>query len=65
MTRLNVYYVLANIGPDEPFGGHRVWMERVTENPAASTVEVWEFYNTTADAHPIHIHDVVLQTVGN
>jgi spore coat protein A, manganese oxidase len=25
--------------------------------------ETWEFYNTTADAHPMHIHEVVFQVV--
>ena len=24
---------------------------------------MWEFYNTTADAHPIHIHEVVFEVV--
>ncbi len=25
--------------------------------------EVWELYNFTADAHPIHIHEVLFQVV--
>jgi FtsP/CotA-like multicopper oxidase with cupredoxin domain len=25
--------------------------------------EVWELYNATADAHPIHIHEVVFEVV--
>jgi FtsP/CotA-like multicopper oxidase with cupredoxin domain len=28
----------------------------VTENPTVNTVEDWEIYNFTEDAHPIHIH---------
>ena len=33
----------------------------VTENPAVGATEVWEFYNTTADAHPMHVHEVDLR----
>ncbi len=39
------------------------WMDGVTENPAVGTTEVWEYYNATADAHPMHIHEVVFQVV--
>ncbi len=39
------------------------WMDAVTENPALGATEVWEFYNATADAHPIHIHEVVFEVV--
>jgi FtsP/CotA-like multicopper oxidase with cupredoxin domain len=31
-------------------------MQDITENPAMDSTEVWEIYNFTADAHPIHIH---------
>ncbi|MBK9711664.1 MAG: multicopper oxidase domain-containing protein [Kouleothrix sp.] len=41
----------------------QMWMEGVTENPMPGDTEVWEFYNTTADAHPMHIHEVVFQVV--
>jgi FtsP/CotA-like multicopper oxidase with cupredoxin domain len=41
----------------------RMWMEPVTENPAVGAVEVWEFYNATADAHPMHIHEVLFEVV--
>ena len=39
------------------------WMDPVTENPSVDTTEVWEFYNTTADAHPMHIHEVTFAVV--
>jgi FtsP/CotA-like multicopper oxidase with cupredoxin domain len=39
------------------------WMESVTENPAVGATEVWEMYNTTADAHPMHIHEVTFEVV--
>jgi FtsP/CotA-like multicopper oxidase with cupredoxin domain len=40
-----------------------MWMEPVTENPAVGATEVWEIYNATADAHPMHIHEVVFEVV--
>ena len=39
------------------------WEDAVTENPAVGATEVWEFYNATADAHPMHIHEVAFQVV--
>jgi FtsP/CotA-like multicopper oxidase with cupredoxin domain len=41
----------------------RLWRDPVTENPAVGTTELWELYNTTADAHPMHIHEVVFEVV--
>jgi spore coat protein A len=41
----------------------RLWMDTVTENPGVGTTEVWEFYNATADAHPMHIHETVFEVV--
>jgi spore coat protein A len=39
------------------------WMDPVTENPAVGTTELWELYNTTGDAHPMHIHEVAFEVV--
>ena len=39
------------------------WMEPVTENPNVGDTEVWELYNTTADAHPMHVHEVAFEVV--
>jgi FtsP/CotA-like multicopper oxidase with cupredoxin domain len=39
------------------------WEDDVTENPAVGVTELWEFYNATADAHPMHIHEVAFQVV--
>jgi spore coat protein A len=36
--------------------GTLVYHDPITENPGVGDTEVWEFYNTTADAHPIHMH---------
>jgi FtsP/CotA-like multicopper oxidase with cupredoxin domain len=41
----------------------KMWMEPVTENPALGATELWEFYNTTGDAHPMHVHEVVFEVV--
>jgi len=35
----------------------------VTENPALNSTEIWELYNETADAHPIHLHLVSMQLI--
>jgi spore coat protein A len=62
--------LLGTIGPDRidpqtPPGiwTERTWMEPVTENPAVGATEVWEFYNTTGDAHPMHVHETVFEVV--
>ncbi|XXR45180.1 multicopper oxidase [Sorangium sp. So ce381] len=34
------------------------WHDPITENPALGSTEVWEIYNFTIDAHPIHVHEV-------
>lgn len=36
--------------------GTLVFTDPITENPKVGDTEVWEFYNTTGDAHPIHMH---------
>src|SRR5918994_2000940 len=41
----------------------KLWMDPATENPKVGDTEVWEFYNTTADAHPMHIHEVAFEVV--
>jgi bilirubin oxidase len=53
---------LGTLNPDgtgNPLG----WDEPITENPALGAIEVWEMYNFTADAHPIHIHEVTFEVV--
>jgi FtsP/CotA-like multicopper oxidase with cupredoxin domain len=39
------------------------WMDEVTENPSVGATEVWEFYNATVDAHPMHIHETFFEVV--
>ena len=62
--------LLGTVGPDiispdttEGVWTERMWMEPVTENPEVGATEVWEFYNTTVDAHPMHIHETVFEVV--
>jgi FtsP/CotA-like multicopper oxidase with cupredoxin domain len=40
------------------------WEEPITENPAVGATEVWEIFNFTEDAHPIHVHELQFQVVG-
>jgi len=39
-----------------PVGGSYAWASATTENPVVNSTEIWEIYNTTGDAHPIHLH---------
>jgi len=44
--------------------GSLLWDEMhfpITENPMLNDTEIWEVYNGTADAHPIHLHLVSFQ----
>jgi spore coat protein A len=43
--------------------GMLMWDDEVTEKPRTCSTEVWELYNTTEDAHPIHLHGVKFQIV--
>ncbi len=48
---------------DGPSGVPLKWMDPLTELPAVGATEMWEIYNFTADAHPIHLHLVEFQVV--
>jgi bilirubin oxidase len=39
------------------------WADSITENPGFDATEVWEMYNLTEDAHPIHIHLVQFEVI--
>jgi len=41
----------------------RRFMDPITEDPVNGTVEIWEFLNTTLDAHPIHLHAIHFQVL--
>ena len=62
--------MLGRVGPDGWPVMHEdrmhpgdMWMDPVTENPTPGATEVWELYNFTADAHPMHIHEVYFEVV--
>jgi bilirubin oxidase len=63
--------VLPDVGPREALLGTLSagvanplgWTDAITENPVLGATEVWEIHNFTADAHPIHIHEVQFQIV--
>jgi bilirubin oxidase len=48
---------------DEPEGVVLHWDDPISENPAPGATEIWEIYNFTEDAHPIHIHEVQFEVV--
>jgi spore coat protein A, manganese oxidase len=56
----------AELGTFDPSTGMPTeleWAAPITENPAVGATEVWELYNFTEDAHPIHIHEIHFQVV--
>jgi len=50
--------MLGPVDPDPVTGqqGTLTFKDPITERPGVGTSEVWEFYNTTVDAHPMHMH---------
>jgi len=55
----------ALLGSIDSLGSNTIsrWMDDITENPIIGDTEEWEIYNTTADAHPIHLHLVRFQVI--
>jgi spore coat protein A len=43
--------------------GPLLWSDPTTEIITQNATEVWEIYNTTPDAHPIHLHLVKFQII--
>ncbi|WP_020680919.1 multicopper oxidase family protein [Marinobacterium rhizophilum] len=41
--------------------GALIWDSPITENPGLDTTEIWEIFNATGDAHPIHLHLVYFE----
>lgn len=53
--------LMTMLGPIDPeqsplLQGTLFYKDPVTERPRLGSTEIWEFYNTTVDAHPIHMH---------
>ncbi|GFE58598.1 multicopper oxidase domain-containing protein [Geobacter sp. AOG1] len=61
------------VGPRQPLLGTlsanslvslpMTWSDPLTELPLLNSTETWEIYNTTADAHPVHVHLVRFEVV--
>ncbi len=49
--------------PGTPVGMPMMWEDPITENPGVGTTEIWEIYNFTMDAHPIHLHQTMFEVV--
>jgi FtsP/CotA-like multicopper oxidase with cupredoxin domain len=54
---------LGNVDLKTGIATSKMWAEQVSENPKVGDTEIWEFYNFTADAHPMHVHEVVFEVV--
>jgi spore coat protein A len=53
--------MLGNVG--DGMAMHKMWSDDISENPRVGDTEVWEFFNFTADAHPMHVHEVMFEVV--
>ena len=56
-----IFPLLGIVDPTSPLDGSLSWHDPVTENVNLNDIETWEIYNTTADAHPVHLHLVKFQ----
>ena len=41
----------------------QLWGDQIAQNPALDSTEIWELYNASADAHPIHLHLVKFEVL--
>ncbi len=55
--------VMFNATAGMPMGMPMMWMDAITENINQRDTEIWQIYDFTMDAHPIHIHQVQFQVV--
>jgi len=54
----------AVLGTNGSTGGVvQMWADPITTNPAFNSTETWELWNWTADAHPIHLHEIKFKVV--
>jgi len=60
-ARLGILDGDPNVGPATWM--MKMWMDSITENPAVGATEVWELYNGTADAHPMHVHELLFKVL--
>ncbi len=64
--------VLAGVGPlrsmlgevnADGTGSPRRWHDPVSQNPSTGATEIWEIFDFTEDAHPIHVHVTQFQVI--
>ena len=55
--------LLGTVDPTSVNDGTLLWDDPITEVPNRDDVEIWEVYNTTMDAHPIHLHLVTFEVL--
>ena len=48
--------VYSSVGLVGPMEGSIAWHSPTTENPRWFSTEIWEIWNVTGDAHPVHLH---------
>ncbi len=54
----------AVLGVNGSGGGEvQLWDDPIAQNPALDTVEQWDLWNWSADAHPIHLHLVKFEVI--
>lgn len=61
--QLTLNEVMGMGGPLEILVNNSKWAAPISENPTEGTTELWQIINTTADAHPMHLHLVQFQLV--
>jgi FtsP/CotA-like multicopper oxidase with cupredoxin domain len=42
----------------------QLWSDAIHQNPVLGATEEWQFWNFSADAHPIHVHQVGFEVLG-
>jgi bilirubin oxidase len=61
-TGVPIYSRLGTLNADGT-ASSLAWADPISEMPKIDTTEIWELTNFTADAHPIHIHQVEFEVV--
>lgn len=61
--RLQTMLGTVDIDPATGLQGTLTFKDPITERPQRGKAEIWEFYNTTVDAHPLHMHLVDFRVI--
>lgn len=63
VRRLTLNEIEGAGGPLMGLLDNAMWDHPISETPASTTTEMWEFINLTADTHPVHLHLVHFRLV--